>query len=294
MSTLDLVGPAVRSAMERFVEHVVKKDIHRAWEGAGFPHTEADPAARPERVSLFKAYCAAVNWSDRTQTSAALYAFRELVNDAATELDSATDLLGEQEWRGYLWRLNEAAEREHLVIDDRHLIHLPSSVGLADEVWDGLSNADTVLEHLKRLQNAINDEDPSLVIGLSKELTESAAKIVLTELNVAYAAKTPLPTLVSKVRDALKLHHVEMPKPDANPDAERAAKGINKALSGAANVVVGLDEFRNAAGTGHGRLRTVQGLSTRHSRLAVDAAALWCNLVFSTLTDERAPWRKAD
>lgn len=293
MTTPDLVGPAIRSAIERFAQHVVKNDIHRAWEGAGFPHTEADPAARPERVSLFKAYCAAVSWSDRTQTSAALYAFRELINDAAAELEVATDLYGEQTWKGFLERLRQAVERKHLVIDNEYLIHLPSSVGLADEVWDGLSNADTVLEHLNRLQNAIKDEDPSLVIGLSKELTESAAKIVLTELNVTYTTKDSLPALVNKVRDALKLHHLDIPGTDATPEAERAAKGINKALSGAANVVVGLDEFRNAAGTGHGRLRTVQGLGSRHSRLAVDAAALWCNLVFSTLADERAPWRNS-
>lgn len=292
MSTDQLVGPAVRAAFERFVTHVKKKYIHLAWQGAGFSRTEADPAALPERVSLFKAYCDSVDWHDRTQVAAALHALRDIVYDAADAIDVASDPSGEQEWKGWVHRLHQAVEREHLTIDDDNLIHLPASVGLSDEVWDGIQEPETIKEYLHRLQTAIVNEDPALVIGLSKELTESTAKVALTALNVDYRPKDSLNNLVNKVREELGLHHVDQPGPDAAPGSRRATNGINKALSGATNVVIGLDEFRNAAGTGHGRARTVPGLGARHARLAVDAATLWCNLVLATLADQQAPWRK--
>lgn len=294
MNTNQLVGPGVRAAIERFVTHVKKKDIHLAWQGAGFSRTEADPSALPERVSLFKAYCDSVDWHDRTQVTAALHAFHDIVYDAADALDVASDLLGEQEWKGWVRRLHQAVEREHLTVDDDNLIHLPATVGLSDEVWDGIQEPEAIKQHLRRLYTAIGNDDPSLVIGLSKELTESTAKIALNTLNVEYPAKDSLNNLVTKVRDELGLHHLDQPGPDAKPGSKRAVNSINKALSGATNVVIGLDEFRNAAGTGHGRARIVPGLGARHARLAVDAATLWCNLVLATLADQQAPWRKSN
>ena len=176
-------------------------------------------------------------------------------------------------------------------MDSQFSIHLPDTVTLANEAWDGITDPDLVLTYLARLDNALNSEDPSLVIGASKELIESSGKIVLTELGKSYSRKITLPALVKQVREELKLHHLEVENFDDNSPSTRAAKGINKTLSGAANVVIGLDEFRNAAGTGHGQPYTIHGLGTRHSRLAVDAAKLWCNLIFSTLADENAPWQ---
>ncbi len=291
MDTNQLVGPAVRAAIERFVTHVKKNDIHLAWKGAGVKRTEADPNARPERVSLFKAYCDSVDWAERTQANNALLAFREIIDDAAEELNVGGDPSGEQQWKGWLQRLHQAVAYERLTIDDDHLIHLPSPVGLSDEVWDGIQDPETIKEHLHRLRTAILNEDPSLVVGLAKELTESTAKVTLTVLNVDYRPKDSLNNLVTKVREELGLHHLDQPTPDAHPDSKRAVNGINKALSGATNVVIGLDEFRNAAGTGHGRARIVPGLGARHARLAVDAATLWCNLVLATLADQQARWR---
>lgn len=101
---------------------------------------------------------------------------------------------------------------------------------------------------------------------LSRENTESTAKIALTAPNIDYPVKDSPDNLVNKVREELGPHHLDRPGPDAAPGCTRATNSVNKALRGATNVVIGLDEFRNAAGTGHGRAHTVPGLAARSRR----------------------------
>ncbi|MEE2061516.1 abortive infection family protein [Rhodococcus artemisiae] len=57
-------------------------------------------------------------------------------------------------------------------------------------------------------------------------------------------------------------------------------------------VALTLAEIRNAFGTGHATAEATGGnLSPRHARLAVNAAAAWCEFVIETLNDPAAPWR---
>jgi hypothetical protein len=56
----------------------------------------------------------------------------------------------------------------------------------------------------------------------------------------------------------------------------------------------GLVELRNRGyGTGHGPGMARTGLGSRHARLAINAAKLWCEFMLDTLGDERAPWRRS-
>lgn len=94
-----------------------------------------------------------------------LRASREIADDAAGELDVGSDPSGELQWKGWLQRFHQAMAYEHLTIDDDNLIRLPAPVRLSDEVWGGIQSPGMLKEHLDCPQTAINNEDPSLVIG---------------------------------------------------------------------------------------------------------------------------------
>ena len=59
----------------------------------------------------------------------------------------------------------------------------------------------------------------------------------------------------------------------ASRDKARAADTIKRLLSNLATITQGIAELRNQYGTGHGRVRRSGGLTSRHAKLAVGAAA---------------------
>jgi hypothetical protein len=125
------------------------------------------------------------------------------------------------------------------VVDDR------ISSGPASEVADiplgTLTDPAVIEDHLNRIRDAI-DSDPNLAIGSAKELIESTAKLVITEMGQTYSSGDDLPALVRKAQRALKL--------DADaiaPDA-RGADTIPRILSSLSQVAIGVAELRNLYG----------------------------------------------
>ena len=53
-----------------------------------------------------------------------------------------------------------------------------------------------------------------------------------------------------------------------------------------------INNLRNTRGAGHGRAEDPVNLTSRHGRLAAGAAHLVATLMFDTLDDESAPWRR--
>ena len=156
---------------------------------------------------------------------------------------------------------------------------------LAPEAIAALKDASAIHEQLERLRRAASAEDPAGVIGTAKELVESTAKVVLAELGKPLDDNWKFPKLIGEAQSVLGLQpSKERPGPDGTDSVKRI-------LGGAMNMVLGLDELRNAFGTGHGAARARVGLHTRHARLAANAAIAWCELMLDTLTDDRAPWR---
>lgn len=157
---------------------------------------------------------------------------------------------------------------------------------LAPEAIATLSDASAIHEQLERLRRAASAGDPPAVIGSAKELVESTAKVVLAELGKPFDDTWKFPKLIGEAQSALGLQPAkERPGPDGT-------ESIKRVLGGAMNMVLGLDELRNAGfGTGHGAARARVGLHPRHARLAANAAITWCELMLDTLTDDRAPWR---
>jgi hypothetical protein len=138
-------------------------------------------------------------------------------------------------------------------------------------------------EHIRRISIALGTDDSPLMLGAAKELLETTSKFVLTELGLSIP--TEFPALLAQALDALGLH----PKSVSGDDSIGAA--TRRILGGLQQIGVGVNDLRNAHGTGHGRVNAVR-LSLRHARLAAGAAIVLATLMVDTFEDDSAPWRR--
>lgn len=122
-------------------------------------------------------------------------------------------------------------------------------------------------EHIQRIERAI-DDDPGQAIGSAKELVETVAKTILNRRKEPFSSSANLLTLGKLTFKALK-HHV----PDDVPERAKGVEIIKHMLSNLGSVVQGIAELRGMYGTGHGKEGRAKGLSPRHARLVVGAAA---------------------
>lgn len=164
----------------------------------------------------------------------------------------------------------ELAEKTRLsgkpVFIGRH-VGTTSTPGI-EAARSSLARADAgyVTQQITRMEAAV-EGDPDLAIGTAKELVETCCKTILHARNVDVPKKTDLPKLVKLTTRELDL------TPDDIPSQAKAADTIKRLLSNLASIAQGIAELRNYYGTGHGKEATSRGLSPRHARLAVGAAA---------------------
>lgn len=128
-------------------------------------------------------------------------------------------------------------------------------------------------EQLARLRR--NIDDPAMLLGVAKELIESAAKFVLEEAGRPAHPKLPLPGLIDQSFELLGF--VKPVSQSAAPGADYVAeiyKGIRK-------IIIAVNELRNVAGTGHGRTLPT-GVSEDMARFVVREAALVAELMLAT------------
>lgn len=142
-----------------------------------------------------------------------------------------------------------------------------------------------VREHVRRLRLALGEDDSALLLGSSKELLESTAKIVLAR--VGETPPTKYPALITRALEVLMLHPRNAPE-----QREDVMEPVRKVLGGVVQIAMEINELRGERGTGHGRAEAPVRLTSRHGRLAAGAAVLVATLMFDTLDDESAPWRK--
>ena len=136
-------------------------------------------------------------------------------------------------------------------------------------------NANHLAEQIRRLEASV-ETDPSLAIGTAKELIETCCKTILAERGKPVSGNPDVSTLTKETLKELKL------VPEGIPDAARGADVIKRLLSNLGTIGNGLAELRGLYGTGHGKNGTATGLSPRHAKLAVGAAATLAMFLFET------------
>lgn len=276
----DLVGRRTRTAVRELMSDTVLHDIDTMWESEGFPPPPEIEPVGGQRVTRFEAYIRNVDWAAHHDAERALRVFQ----DALTNIFLFWD---DNQYRDRaITNIRRAVSRDGLEIDDEWLIRIPRRVEFNPSSLHNLTDPSAILQGLERLSVALH-ADPELAIGGAKELMESTAKIALIETGRTDDSlpKADFGKLINEATDALGL------RPEKGNDLPDSRQAVRQILNGTRQIAVGLGEFRNSFGTGHGPARRRSGLSERHARLAVNAATLWCELILDTLADPQSPWR---
>lgn len=118
--------------------------------------------------------------------------------------------------------------------------------------------------------------NPTVAIGMAKELIESCCKTVLDELGIPYTKNDEVPQLADKTMAALNLLPSNVQPTDRGADAIKAVLGNLRAIP------TKLAEIRNPFGSGHGKSASFQGLEVRHAKLAVGSSITFVDFIWST------------
>lgn len=281
MASKSYIGRSTRGVFRDLMTGSTYGAIVQAFQDEGFaPKPDCTYQDSSVRRTVAEEYLSAINWDDPQVYQRVIPVFQRLLATVRPPGGATTP-----QWGTFLdlmdadgWRVSETGR----------VTPKNDPLVLAPEAVAALKDASALHEQMERLRRAASAEDPAGVIGTAKELVETTAKVVLGELGTAYDENWKFPKLIGEAQTALGLAPA---KQVSGPDGTESVKRI---LGGAMNMVLGLDELRNAGyGTGHGQARARVGLHTRHARLAANAAITWCELMLDTLTDDRAPWRSS-
>jgi len=282
VSTRELIGQRTRVAIREMVSGIVLRDIHAMWEAEGFSVPQEIEPIAGQRVSLFEAYLRQVDWTSNLQVARATRVLQDTLAAIWEGYSQDYTEIRDQQFA----KIKRQAERDGLVISDDWLITPQIEFGFSLEDLSKIQNPESIYTHLDRLSRGFRDYDPESVIGQSKELIETTAKLVLDEVGVDYDPKADVGLLVKTAQRAIGL---DKGNPNNGPDSLQSVRQI---LNGARSVATGLAELRNSYGTGHGPGKPRAGLEPRHAQLAVNSARLWCDMMLSTYASETAPWRQ--
>jgi len=277
----ELISRRTRRAFRDLATDVYIKALTEYWQDEQFmavenPKTE-ETSVRRRRFDEFADH---VDWSDSSQVERALRVFEHMLRFYHREPNFDDKVFGDV--RAYL-------ADDGLRLDEHYKIHWTRPRGLETSL-NNLTEASGIRAEMARIQKALPD-DPGGAIGAAKQLIEATAKVVLTERSESFDEKADVPELVKRSQQSLKLHPSSVATIGPAVDG---ADALRKILGGVSAIAIGIAEFRNKHGSGHGQVRTPAGLGIRHAHLAVNAAITWCQLLLDTLADPAAPWRKED
>ena len=273
----DIISRRTRSEFRKLATNSTVREIEDAFRDEGFS-SNPDPDFKDSSTRRFTTnnFLNAVNWTDVNECGRAIRAMERILIPISPAHQPVQDMSTWDAFTRYLkadgWEITTEGKISSLTYQDQL-----SRLAVSD-----LKDASAIREQIERLRRS--QDDPAAVIGASKELIESTAKVILTELGKTYDPNAKFNTLVKLVQSELGLD----PSTAEGGDSEASVRRI---LGGASNVALGLNELRNAGhGTGHGPATARVGLHTRHACLAINAATLWCGLVLETYLDPLAPW----
>ena len=273
----ELISKRTREAVRDCMSGTTLREIDQMWGDELFPEpVDPDPVGG-QRVTHFQGYLNQVDWADPGQVQRALRVF-----EVALKWLFNPSPQFEHNFDTQITRLQRLFLRDGCLLDNNGHITANSATVISEGMLSNLTEAAVIHEHLARIAAAIERDDPRQAIGSSKELIESTAKLVLSELSIPYPDSQELPTLVKRAQEALAIHPTSRsPGPDGTDT-------VRKILGATTTIATGVAELRNRGyGTGHGQGTVRARLSPRHARLAVNAAKLWCEFMLDTLADPR-------
>lgn len=178
-------------------------------------------------------------------------------------------------------------EQTHTGVTDKQSTLIRACRSIASRLLSGTTSLDSLrhvaselkaphlADQIRRVEDGV-DRDPAAAVGAAKELVETVCRTILDERKEPDPGNVEFPKLVRATLKVLKL------LPDEVPNAAKGAETIKRLLSNLATMSQGLAELRNLYGTRHGRHGRTKGISPRHARLAVGAAATLARFLYDT------------
>lgn len=233
------------------------------------------PDLSGQRRTLVEQYYHTVNWTDWTQVKKVLQVFEVALLDAdrlAKEPDDYYQKQRQADFDKMIWCL----KRDGFQWTDGRIVaggtlSLLNDVKITAEAFD----ATHMRDQIRRMEASV-ESDPALAIGTAKEFVETCCKIILAERGKPMTGNEDIPTLTKAVAKELGL------VPDDVPEARRGREVIKRLLRSLGTIGNDLAELRGLYGTGHGKDGKAKGLTTRHAKLAVGAAATLATFLFET------------
>lgn len=233
------------------------------------------PPVSGQRRTLVEQYYHAVDWSSWIYIKKILQVFESVIHRAeqlAQQPDDQWQKVRQEELEKLLWNL----EKDGFQWVGGRIVEgagFPSLESIKDKAI--FFDAQHMTAQIQRMESAV-ESDPSLAIGTAKELIETCCKTILAERGKPVIGKPGIPVLTKETLKELKL------VPDEIPDSARGSEVIKRLLSNLGTIGNGLAELRGLYGTGHGQHGKTVGLSSRHAKLAVGAAATLVTFLFET------------
>lgn len=254
-----------RRTLEKFEDasaSIPLRQMDRAFEGAGIRMGKDPGGPAGVRRTQFRRYVAGVDQHDPQQLDRLGDALGALIDEVAASKEDF---------------LVKTAERDGFFFADG--VFRPASTATSSFAVTRVEDLSSIDDCGRRLRLLANDS-PADAIGGTMELVESVCRTVLRRLSEPAPGKTA--DLVDIAKSTLRaLDFV----PTGSDDAKKGAALVRKYLQHLGAVVATLGELRTLYGSGHGRTGKWNGLSPRHARLAVGAAATFAGFVAETYVE---------
>lgn len=275
------ISKKMRIEFREAMTGLVLRDITNLFDGADVACDldYAPPAAiSGARRTLVEQYYSTIRWEDPSDLAKIIKVFEAyLVYLEAESTDAVRSQHLRESAKSAFERMKTLSRREGFSYSDGRLvpveapgIHLRAAAHIAQKI-----DAAAILAQIKRLELA-EDKDPELAIGTAKEMVESACKIIMEERGKPIAGNPDIPTLTKVTLKELQL------VPEGVKDAAKGADIIKGLLRSLGSIGNDLAQLRGLYGTGHGRSGKGGGLTSRHARLAVHAAAAFATFLLET------------
>ena len=276
----DLISKKTRYEFREYFVGIVLREIESEFDAADVPFDEDYvPNLSGQRRCLVEKYYHAVDFSKWSDVRKVLVVYENVLAHLEEQAESWPETGAGDYAKNMFSLLKKWIERDGYLYKDGRLKPVGKNIQIPEvEEVAARFDAPELHRQIERMRNSI-DDDPSLAIGTAKELVETTCKTILNERGVDVDPNWDVTRLVKETRKVLRL------LPDDIPNAVKGSEVIRRMLGNLGTIAQGLAELRNLYGTGHGREGRSKGLSPRHARLAVGAAATLATFLFETHED---------
>ena len=278
----DIISKKTRYEFREYLVSYTLREIENEFDAADVTFDKNyKPDLSGQRRTFVEQYYHSVDWSKWRDVRKVISVYENILTNIENSIERYSDgSTGSESYitsaKSSLMSLSKWLKKDGFEYQDGKLITAGKNINFEKlEDVTGSFGAIELKRQLDRMQQSIED-DPGLAIGTSKELLETTCKTILNEHEIQYNDNEDLIKLVKKTRKTLGL------VPDNIPNAAKGADTIRRLLNNLATVAQGITELRNLYGTGHGKDGKARGLSARHARLAVGAAATLATFFLET------------